>query len=425
MNLLLVEREWLNEAGDRATIRGPAAAHLERVLRKSVGDSVRAGLIDGPLGTARIERIQDQGVELALQLDHDPPSPIPLVVVLALPRPKVLRRVLRGLANLGVEAAHVVHSLRVEKSYWQSPLLRPAPIRESLLEGLSLAGDTRLPEVSFHRFFRPFVEDRLPTIAAGRDLYVAQPRADELLPSANQTASCVVLGPEGGFVPFEVELLRAQGARAVSLGSRVLGVETAVPALVGRWRERGSDAWLSLRARGRGRPRDLARCDGRRCRGSRHRGAGGLGRGLGSALGGAGGSAAQVRAERGSHALAAGDWIQRARGCGPSPRSRSVARLPALPPVVVDSRGGGADDGVCGGVSRTRSGLGRRGRSSPRSRLRCSRFGARVVRRIRAVRAGHEGLHRPDVRHRDRLRGHGATGYRRTPDRAGAARSCV
>ena len=39
-----------------------------------------------------------------------------------------------------------------------------------------------------------------------------------------------MLGPEGGFVPFEVELAQAQGALPVHIGARILSVDTAVTA---------------------------------------------------------------------------------------------------------------------------------------------------------------------------------------------------
>jgi hypothetical protein len=57
------------------------------------------------------------------------PRPLPLTVVLALPRPKMLRRILRALAEVGVKELHLINSYRVEKSYWQSPLLAPTALR--------------------------------------------------------------------------------------------------------------------------------------------------------------------------------------------------------------------------------------------------------------------------------------------------------
>ena len=39
-----------------------------------------------------------------------------------------------------------------------------------------------------------------------------------------------MVGPEGGFVPFELELAQANGARPVHLGERTLSVDTALSA---------------------------------------------------------------------------------------------------------------------------------------------------------------------------------------------------
>ena len=141
----------------------------------------------------------------------------------------MLRRVLRTVAEMGVSTLHLVNSARVEKSYWQSPLLEPERIDAALRAGRERSADTRLPSVHLHPLFRPFVEDQLPDLMRNRGCWIAHPGAAHSL--ADQAKrGIVMLGPEGGFVPFEVELAQAQGALPVHIGARILSVDTAVTA---------------------------------------------------------------------------------------------------------------------------------------------------------------------------------------------------
>jgi RsmE family RNA methyltransferase len=171
---------------------------------------------------------------MSLRLDRDPPAPLPLTVILSLPRPKVMRRVLYSLTVLGVKRVVLIHSARVEKSYWQTPFLQDDAIRRQLALGLEQSRDTILPEVLTRNRFRPFVEDELPGIMRGTLALAAHPGGGASCPRHVSSPVTLAVGPEGGFVPYEIEKLVSLGFTVVSLGERVLNVETAVPALVSR-----------------------------------------------------------------------------------------------------------------------------------------------------------------------------------------------
>lgn len=215
-------------AGDRRV------AHVRTVHRAAVGDVLRVGVLGGRLGSAIVTRFDDDGLELAPTLDREPPAPLPLLLVLALPRPKVVRRVLQAVATLGVKRLCLVAAWRVEKSYWESPFVAPSAIDAQLVLGLEQAGDTVLPTVSLHRRFKPFVEDELPGLADASLRLVAHPPAGRACPRDVRGPVTLAIGPEGGFTDYEVGALAACGFEAIALGPRVLRVEQAVPALVGR-----------------------------------------------------------------------------------------------------------------------------------------------------------------------------------------------
>ncbi len=233
MNLILVDPGEIDQQG-YLNLRGEYLKHLREVLGTQVGDTLRVGELNGRIGEGEVLALDSDRAQLRVTLDREAPEPLAVTIVLALPRPKMLRRLLRGIAELGVKDLHLINSYRVEKSYWQSPLLAPKNLERYLRAGLEQAIDTCVPAITLHRRFRPFAEDHLPQLCKGRHALLAAPEATEAYPAVPQEPALAIIGPEGGFIPFETELLTAAGARAVNLGSRVLRVETALQAALGR-----------------------------------------------------------------------------------------------------------------------------------------------------------------------------------------------
>ena len=229
--ILLTPDDWLD---DRiAVLTDRRHQHVRSVIKAKAGDSLKVGLIGGDRGSGRVLHSDDTETRLEISLDQPAPPRHPCDVVLALPRPKMLRRVLRTIAEMGVVNLHIIHSARVEKSFWQSPLLSPEKVQAALMAVLERSGDTRCPIVSLHRRFRPFVEDQLPELIDNRICCIAHPDAPVGL-GAQRSKAILMLGPEGGFVPFEVELAQSIGAQPVHLGQRILSVDTAVTAALAR-----------------------------------------------------------------------------------------------------------------------------------------------------------------------------------------------
>nr|WP_246888488.1 16S rRNA (uracil(1498)-N(3))-methyltransferase [Pseudomonas chlororaphis] len=230
--LLLEEADFI--AADRVILRDRRLTHMQEVHRAAVGDSLRVGRIGGLMGSAELLRLETQEAELQVRLDQPPPTKLPLTLVLALPRPKMLRRVLQTVAAMGVPRLVLVNSYRVEKSFWQTPFLEPEAIREQLILGLEQARDSVLPEVVIEKRFKPFVEDRLPALVEGTLGLVGHPGRYPACPRGLDEPVTLAIGPEGGWIPYEIELLGKSGLQPVQLGERILRVETAVTALLAR-----------------------------------------------------------------------------------------------------------------------------------------------------------------------------------------------
>ncbi len=232
MNLLLLAPEQVD--GTRARVfDAQRVQHVRGHLRLQAGDDLKIGVANGPKGKATVAALDAQSLHLTnLLLDQPPPPKLPLTLIVALPRPKVLRRLVMDAVTLGVERLYLIHSCRVEKSYWQTPFLNQ--LDDYVRLGLEQAGDTVWPQVELRQRFKPFVEDELPDLCAGRLGLVAHPYAAHDLPTQVQQPVTLVVGCEGGFIPYEIDLLAQNGALPVRLGGRILRTETAVAALAGR-----------------------------------------------------------------------------------------------------------------------------------------------------------------------------------------------
>ncbi|ANI12961.1 16S rRNA (uracil(1498)-N(3))-methyltransferase [Pseudomonas citronellolis] len=233
MNLLLLDDADF-VAADHVLLRDRRLTHLHEVHRAESGDSLRVGRLGGLMGEGRLLSLSRDEAQLQVSFTQAPPAKLPLTLLLALPRPKMLRRVLQTVAAMGVPRLVLLNSYRVEKSFWQTPFLEPAAIREQLVLGLEQARDTVLPEVTIEKRFKPFVEDRLPALAAGSLGLIGHPGPWPDCPRAVKQAVTLAIGPEGGWIPYEVEKLREAGLAPVQLGERILRVETAVTALLAR-----------------------------------------------------------------------------------------------------------------------------------------------------------------------------------------------
>ena len=216
MNLLLLQPEEL---------RGDARY---RVRREIAGEEIVVGVIDGRIGTGRVVGREGEFTDLEVTLDREPPPALPLTLILALPRPKVLNRVVASVVSMGVKRIFLINSWRVEKSYWKSPKL--AHLREQAILGLEQARDTVMPQIETRRFFREFIEQQS---FAGRKL-VAHPNAATECPRAVAEQVTLAIGPEGGFIDQEIASLKRAGFEPVTIGPRILRVETAVAAIIGR-----------------------------------------------------------------------------------------------------------------------------------------------------------------------------------------------
>ena len=239
MNIILFEKGELNK--DRVILQDHRAKHIVKILQSKPGDSVRVGEINGEIGSGIIRSIKPKypfEVELSVKLSKKSALSPAIDLLLALPRPIMLKRILSQVTALGVGTIYLINANRVEKSFWDAGILKEEEYRPHLIHGLEQAVDTRLPKIKMYRHFRPFIEDVFPDIADDySSLVIAHPDSEQTLPQCLSAGAGKVLyavGPEGGWVDYEVEKFLTAGMQSFSIGARILKVDTAVVSIHGR-----------------------------------------------------------------------------------------------------------------------------------------------------------------------------------------------
>jgi len=237
LNLFILTEDDRAE-GDVFVVGGDRLRHVVGVLRASVGDRLEVGLVDGPVGEAIVRAIEKERIVLECEWFGDVDDAGPVIdIVCALPRPQTFKKVLQVSATMGARRVHFVSANRVEKCFFSASVVQPERIRYYLEKGLSQGKRTRLPKVSINPRFRCFFEEVFPRLESEEEGRFVKLVADvecerylngSLLEGAERII--IAIGPEGGWVPFELEIMRSQGFEKFKLGDWPLRVENALVA---------------------------------------------------------------------------------------------------------------------------------------------------------------------------------------------------
>jgi 16S rRNA (uracil1498-N3)-methyltransferase len=228
VNLVLLEPAEISATLPRTDRR---AQHVLEVLRRNVGETFDAGIVNGALGKAKVTSISADGLTFSFTSTGEAVPPSPITLLVGLPRPQTARDVLRDATTLGVAAIHFVRTDKTEPSYAQSSLWTSGEWRRHALAGAEQAFATHLPEISYDRPFTAVVASPRSSLRVALDNYESpHPLSAMAIPPS---ASVVIaIGAERGWSISERDALRSHGFQLAHLGSRVLRTETAVIAAV-------------------------------------------------------------------------------------------------------------------------------------------------------------------------------------------------
>lgn len=247
--------------------------HAAKVLNLANGDHVRAGIVsseenrhglwtdvatvewipEGKVKKAEILKNGNPPGSLRVRLNElsEPDSPsdqLHVSLILALPRPLQLGRMLPMISQMGVDHLILTQAAKVPKDYFGSHLFRkPEVLRERLVEGLCQAGDVRLPQLhivrNLRRFLRNDMDELFPTDTYARVVAHPQRPSSELKPLRMKDITfpdntprkvVIAVGPEGGWEePDELDRFQDLGFQQITLGKRTLRSDCAVISLLG------------------------------------------------------------------------------------------------------------------------------------------------------------------------------------------------
>ncbi len=211
-------------------LTGTRAEHVRTFLHATPGQRIKAGRLNGPVGTAEILAVTPDCV--IIRPDCAEPSLQPWFdLVLALPRPRAMKRLWAQVAAMGVGRIWLVNAEKVEKSYFSSHCLREEEYRPLLIDGLMQAGATPLPSVEILQRLAS-LPARLP---ADAPRLLAHPGAIARPDLSRCGAGCrpvLAVGPDGGWTADECAFFFANGFSPFSLGQRPLRTDTACIALI-------------------------------------------------------------------------------------------------------------------------------------------------------------------------------------------------
>jgi 16S rRNA (uracil1498-N3)-methyltransferase len=234
MNIILLEKNDFIDVS-RVSITGHRAEHISTVLRAEPGQTLNVGMINGNIGQGVFVSGDSQYMELEVgDFTIAPPAPLPITLIVAMQRPNTMKKIIQSATAMGVKRFIIIETWKVEKGYWNSPLLKLSGIEAQFRLGLEQSGDTLMPKLEIKRRFKPFVEDELSVMVNGSLGLVAHPTASERCPHNINGQVTLVIGPEGGFTAYEVDKLSAAGMLAVNIGPRPLRSEFAVTAILAK-----------------------------------------------------------------------------------------------------------------------------------------------------------------------------------------------
>jgi len=223
------------DAGDRREITGDEAHHISNVVRLRPGEELT--LLDGSGREARARLVSvRRGVAVVEVLDVaevDREAWCRLTVATAVPRGLQMDFLVQKCCELGVARLIPVLTERGVVDPTRRGEHHLTRWRRLVREATKQCGRTRLMEVEPPASFGEAVEHAGPD-----DLRLIATLEPDAIPLGKAIRGMratpgvfALVGPEGGFTPGEVALARRAGFRPISLGARVLRVETAALAI--------------------------------------------------------------------------------------------------------------------------------------------------------------------------------------------------
>lgn len=242
------------------TLSKSASHHLVTVLRTRQGDVIelfngngfnyRATVLDtGQRTPGKCARLFVQEATVGLS-----ESPVDITLIQAISRGDRMDTTLRQSVELGVRQIQPIHTRHSARALDEKRAAKKQEHWQSILVSASeQSGRACLPTLASPLSLEQAMEASGGNAPSSQQTYVLDPTASQSLPAhlrtlnhreaalSEQSASeadrgsrsiALIIGPESGLDPDEIELAVRCGAQAVTIGPRILRTETAGPACI-------------------------------------------------------------------------------------------------------------------------------------------------------------------------------------------------
>lgn len=216
--------------GDRCNLAGSEFHHLVHVMRKAVGDRLTVFDGQGTEADAEIVEIAKTSASLFLaERRRDPPQTrADVVLATAVPKADRMRWLVEKATELGVDR---LIPLQTSRSIVAPGAVKLDKMRQVVIEACKQSGRNRLMQIDSLISWKQFVGEVVPTLST-----IVADRSGSSIANLDLTifssaAILLVIGPEGGLSATEGQEAIEAGAKAVSLGTNILRIETAALAL--------------------------------------------------------------------------------------------------------------------------------------------------------------------------------------------------
>ncbi len=209
-----------------SSIEGAEAHHLATVCRFRPGDQVTLFNGDGQEYQATITDVNRRMVTLNITAVDKPCRELHFQLEVAAPIPKGDRGdfLIEKLTEIG---ATTFVPLRTERSVIHPKSDRPDRWTRAVIEASKQCGRNRLLTIEPIQDWTTYCRSR----SASAVKWLGHPHGSPMSGCHAATQTCVAVGPEGGLTAEEIDLAVRQGWRLVSLGPRILRIETAALAM--------------------------------------------------------------------------------------------------------------------------------------------------------------------------------------------------
>jgi len=228
MNRILIQQHELDDH-NMVVINDYRAKHIINVLNPKIGEKLKIGILNGNSGIGTVKAISNVEVNLHCEFDEQTMQQSCTSLLLALPRPKILKRIIPQIVALGVEEIILTNAEKVEKNYFATHWLKDENYNKLIINGLEQSGDTMMPKIRIVKRLKPFIEDKLQEIYHEHNLLLAHPyNENKLSDICTSKKKLLAIGPEGGWSDFEIDMFQHTGFKPFTLGQRILRSDTAV-----------------------------------------------------------------------------------------------------------------------------------------------------------------------------------------------------